>query len=518
MSKIGDLYKRAFRTGNFSYNAANWDKMESLLDESLPVTNSKSWLSKAATFALVGGLTLTGVLFNTSSENEIPIYKNIIAEKVNPNLQEKKSIVNEMEPERRSNQKVQKMAVVKDNINSKNDNQKPEKTDNSTQKKLLPKNLVTSSNRDPGDESILQIVKKENQFSTSISSIPESSLLAEQTGNILASTSLETVGGDSSEILNNIEISDKKSELRTFTSLAFLDPRKLQTQSHSMELIAFDYKKYKSRIKLKMAPKLFVGLGVVSEKLDNDEDLNINVSEEIKNVALTEGGNNVYEAGINAGMKWKGLVIYSGLMIRQQRAEYNINYSHTTNWEEENIETETNLSEVNKTFLGDEIKTVIRDGKKYFERTPIYQIDSVYETNSDTGFTTHSNTQGLDEKFTYKINYVTIPLNVGYEYQINRFFVSVNVGMNMSVLSSVSGNVYNSETNSVVAFNDKSDLNPIVYIANAAVGIGYNMSPQLSLTVQPRFTKSLNSSFKETSDFATTYHGTGANFMLQYNF
>ena len=127
MSKIGDLYKRAFRTGNFSYNAANWDKMESLLDESLPVTNSKSWLSKAATFALVGGLTLTGVLFNTSSENEIPIYKNIIAEKVNPNLQEKKSIVNEMEPERRSNQKVQKMAVVKDNINSKNDNQKMSK-------------------------------------------------------------------------------------------------------------------------------------------------------------------------------------------------------------------------------------------------------------------------------------------------------------------------------------------------------------------------------------------------------
>jgi len=509
MSKIDDLYKRAFGTGSYSYEDVNWDKMESLLDDSLPVSTTSYWLGKAASFTLVAGITLMGVLFNAPTELLVPEAKNLFSENIEPveKQQDNAEMAGDAQLENRTSTSENrfteegKVETLEENqtTNLSKPNTPLKAVRNGVLTAKLQKTSIPATGQNQKSNSLLRIVKD---------NIPEKTLVGL---NAIAAT--ET---------NNKELIKPTEEIinpaRSFTSLEFMKSPSFQLGEDDINLMAFDFKKNKAKTKLKGSPQLFVGLRFISERLDNDEDLNINVSEEIKNVALVDLKNNSNAAGINFGLKWKGLVVNSGILYKQQASKYNIYYSHTNNWDEQSINSETTLTDVNRTYLGYEMSTYEKDGKTHWLRTPIYQDDSVFQTTTDTSYTAHSNTQELDEKFGYKINYVSIPLTVGYEHQVNRFFVSVNIGMNMDVLSTVSGNIYNANSNRVLAFNDKKDLNPIVYSANAAIGVGYDISPQLSFTIQPRVSKSLNSTFKEDSDFATTYQSVGANFMLRYNF
>lgn len=508
MSKIDDLYKRAFGTGHYSYDDANWDKMESILDDSLPASSTYSWLGKVASFTIIGGLTLFGTLFNSPSKLGLQESTILISQNLSEQENQKQESIESKEGYRVGPKERSEMVVVKDV------DQAQSSSINPRQNKPAERTTLLTSTK-------LSIEEPKKQ--TDLSSSGEPSKPSENyntqeglIGSLAVNNDVLETDKKSKDVINTV--SSIPASIRSFTSLAFIEAPSLEVNIDKIDLSAFDFNKHKAKIKLRGAPQYFVGLGVVSQRLNNDEDLNINVNDEIKNVALVDLQNNSNAAGLNFGLKWKGIVVSSGLLYKRQSSEYKIYYSHTNNWEEQNINSETNLARVNKTYVGSEMSTVERDGQTFWLKTPIYEVDSVFETTIDTSYVSQSSTQELDEKFAYKINYVSIPLTVGYEYQINKFFVSVNVGMNMDILSNVSGNIYNTEENKVISFNDESQLQPVVYSANASVGLGYNISPKMSFTVQPRVSKSLNSTFKDDSDFATTYQSVGANFMLRYNF
>tara|TARA_B100000508_G_scaffold135364_1_gene127062 strand:- start:23287 stop:24840 length:1554 start_codon:yes stop_codon:yes gene_type:complete len=517
MSKIDTLYKRAFGTDKHEYNDANWEKMESLLDDVLPVKESTSWLSRAASFALVAGLTLVGTLFIDQSPELLETDRYSQTQNEGQDLKGETAVPSNDRDLVKTNNKI---------VNT-----------TSSMRVVKYTSPVLASTTIPGKEDVSKTSSTlaEDNFAPNRSVLTISSNSATPSGlvhvaglsNSLASAELEnsivklglSLGKKPISIVNEpskIERTNTPAPaIRSMTSLEFMSRPDLVLDVESMSLLSYQPAKGK-RIKYRVSPKVFTELAVVSEQLDNDLDLNIYVSEEIKNVALVNMKNNNSEVGMNLGFKWKGLVVSSGVFYKKHSAAYRLYYSHTRNWEEQNIQTETTM-EVDSTFIRTDVILPV-DGETTYTMKDIYQVDSTYYTTSDTTRIARSSTDELDEYFDYKIRYVSIPLNIGYEHQISRFFVSVNVGMNMSFLANASGSIYNSRTNQVESFVDKQDLNSVLYTANASVGVGYNFSPQLSLAVQPRLSKALNSTFKSTSDFATTYMGYGANFALRYSF
>ena len=117
-----------------------------------------------------------------------------------------------------------------------------------------------------------------------------------------------------------------------------------------------------------------------------------------------------------------------------------------------------------------------------------------------------------------KLKYVSVPLNISYEHSINRWFLSIGAGMQFNMLTSTSGTFYNPETDKIESFRANDILNPVVYVARASVGIGYNFTPNWSAVVQPHIVSSLNTQFKESSEYATKFQGYGANLKLRYSF
>ena len=231
MSKIDDLYNRAFGTRNYSYNDANWEKMESLLDDSLPITTSSSWLGKVASLALVGGLTVLGVLFNSPSKVAVPpsnaLFSQAIAVDENENaaaLAEKKSTSNPKLSIVRNDDLLANSDVLPI-INSK------EKILKGTQKTLIE------------DAASIKLILPNavKHFAQNQVKLAHNKV-AGDFENFLSQSNKEE-----DKIEMKEEVKTPENQIRTFTSLTFMNSPVLKADLEDINLKAFDYSKNKAK-------------------------------------------------------------------------------------------------------------------------------------------------------------------------------------------------------------------------------------------------------------------------------
>ena len=276
MSKIDTLYKRAFGTDKHEYNDANWEKMESLLDDVLPVKESTSWLSRAASFALVAGLTLVGTLFIDQSPELLETDRYSQTQNEGQDLKGETAVPSNDRDLVKTNNKI---------VNT-----------TSSMRVVKYTSPVLASTTIPGKEDVSKTSSTlaEDNFAPNRSVLTISSNSATPSGlvhvaglsNSLASAELEnsivklglSLGKKPISIVNEpskIERTNTPAPaIRSMTSLEFMSRPDLVLDVESMSLLSYQPAKGK-RIKYRVSPKVFTELAVVSEQLDNDLDLNI---------------------------------------------------------------------------------------------------------------------------------------------------------------------------------------------------------------------------------------------------
>lgn len=523
MSNIDDLYKRAFGTGEPQYNDVGWERMEQMLDEQMP-TSRPNYVKRAAVFLSV--ITLT--LVNWSSVNQLS--NNYISEKPKNQQEPINYLVtsNELSTDNVPENKLQVVA-----------NSTPKTVNQSatfTQKTIKPSidNGTLGPSNTPNK---LAVVGKQNTVESadikhieSINTTEQGLALNKNSFSLLGPIEklMAKVANYTSEPVFASLVKVPQTPIKAVKNLIVPERSIVQIEkldfvnSATVSNLNIDQsigRQDLPKLRIKGSPRFTLAAVYSTDQLSNLSSLNIDVNSEITNVALVNTGNSFTNYGIEAGVKIKGWTFNSGVQLAEHKTSYKMFYSYSKEWVEQQISSNTNLDRVDSTFIRNELGEVTRNGKTFIDVVKThYSYDSVYTTTTDTNYKNHVLLTELDEQFTQHIKYISVPVNVGFEHRINRIVLGVGAGINFNFLTGSSGTFYNPETNSIEAFNAKEFLNPVVYMANLNVGLGYNLNHHWTAMVQPHISASLNEAFKKNSPYATQVQGYGANFKLRYTF
>jgi hypothetical protein len=107
----------------------------------------------------------------------------------------------------------------------------------------------------------------------------------------------------------------------------------------------------------------------------------------------------------------------------------------------------------------------------------------------------------------YKYQQVGLPVRLAYRLNLKKVYALFSGGVNMNFLVQ---NAIVPQTNQVQAvkfgFNDKnSPFRAVQWATTTSVGLGYEVSHQMSILIAPEFTYSLSSMLREEQQQANTY-------------
>ncbi len=204
-----------------------------------------------------------------------------------------------------------------------------------------------------------------------------------------------------------------------------------------------------------------------------------------------------WTADLNFGYKLKRFYIESGIGYQEikQNGDYRIEYetNDSIGFYNEVVSFELNPNNTNEISYNTNKKTVYDSVEHFTHQSPLY-----------------------------KYNYVNIPLKIGYRFlQHDKLSVSVETGIIFSILSSVvdpkvTYNTPESKLNSIVNYTPEHAKNNIrIHIGLRA---NYNIARSISLSVQPEFTKFVNSIYTNKVNGNEMPYTMGVRFGLFFNF
>lgn len=220
---------------------------------------------------------------------------------------------------------------------------------------------------------------------------------------------------------------------------------------------------------------------------------------------------------IVVGVKKNGFKFASGIGVSSISKTYSYKFSEQTTTTNMTVESNTELESVDSSFSHYEIKEFGTENNSNFDiATAVYQVDSNYVTTFDTTTTSKTTTNNHDIALAYQLNYVFVPIQVGYEYAIKRFFVDINAALQVGILSNYNGYKYNEKFEGSKSIITSKDLNPVTLNYTLSVGAGYNLTPTIAVIAQPMYSSSIVGAFKAIKP--NKISGFGGKLALRYEF
>jgi len=122
-------------------------------------------------------------------------------------------------------------------------------------------------------------------------------------------------------------------------------------------------------------------------------------------------------------------------------------------------------------------------------------IDSIYQMTIDT--TTSSSTSKVSYNGVSQAQYIHIPFQIGYLYNINRFMLGIQANIRYNLLYNASGKFY--ENNKVNEFDKTNSIFKNSYFdVSIKASIYYNFYNNLSLHGSVKYTPQLNNTFQNS--------------------
>ncbi len=366
--------------------------------------------------------------------------------------------------------------------------------------------------------SSLRIVRVKNNLTES--SVLASNSTIKKTANINALVSLEN---ESIQATNSEEIQfDKASsatENITLSRFTKINSRHIagisfKTAHDELDGPLADETEFGEKIKQSSLTQYFIQGGLYYLKLNPDIVDQNNIPEDFEKVFKSFG---MSGGEILVGMKRKGFKTATGIGVSSISKTFAYKFSEENISTNEYINSITYLDNVDSSFSHYEISEFQNNNNSNFDiGASVYQVDSNFITVSDTTRTTSKEVTESNIALAYQLNYLNIPIQIGYEIEIKRFFVDINAALQLGVLTNYNGYKYNDKAEGSKTTITSTDLNPVTLSCSIAVGAGYNVTPTISVIAQPVYSSTLVGAFKNIKP--NKISGFGGKLALRYLF
>ena len=142
-----------------------------------------------------------------------------------------------------------------------------------------------------------------------------------------------------------------------------------------------------------------------------------------------------------------------------------------------------------------------------FELNPVNQNEIYYNTKTTTVFDSVSHYTHYSPVYQY--NYITIPIKFGYSvFMINKFNLTAEAGVIFSMLNNTitpANNFDIPESNVIKVVNNTPTRANNNYSIHMALRLNYNVHKSLTISLQPEFSKYLNSIYENSNNSHKPY-------------
>ena len=217
------------------------------------------------------------------------------------------------------------------------------------------------------------------------------------------------------------------------------------------------------------------------------------------------------------GAKRKGVFAFSGVGLSRIAKTYSYQFSISHTETHTQINSNTYLQSVDSTFSHYIIEEENAANTSNFDiAQAVYSVDSNFVTTHDTIVSSSTTNDEKSVALAYNLDYITLPLYIGYEVEHKRFFANVSAGVNVGVLTNYNGFKYNEKHEALRSPVTSSDLNPITLSYTVSIGVGYDITPTIAVNAQPVYSSTLIGSFKNIKPDQVS--GFGGKLGLRYQF
>ena len=366
--------------------------------------------------------------------------------------------------------------------------------------------------------SALSIVRFKNELTESSLLASNSSVKETANNNALVSSENESTQTTNLEDVQ-FDKPSQTTENITLTRFPKINSRQIagisiKTAHEELDGPLADETEFGGKIKQSSLTQYFIQGGLYYLKLNPDIIDQNNIPEdfekEFKSFSLSGGE-------ILVGMKRKGFKIASGIGVSSISKTFAYKFSEENISTAESINAITYLDNVDSSFSHYEIKEFQNSNNSNFDiGASVYQVDSNFITVTDTTRTTSKEVTESNLALAYQLNYLNIPIQIGYEIEIKRFFVDINAALQLGVLTNYNGYKYNDKAEGSKTIIASNDLNPVTLSYFVAVGAGYNITPTISVIAQPIYSSTLVGAFKNIKP--NKIAGLGGKLALRYQF
>jgi len=206
------------------------------------------------------------------------------------------------------------------------------------------------------------------------------------------------------------------------------------------------------------------------------------------------------QLGINLGAKYDNFFGAIGIHFNQVQSTINVGEATLVTQTEQSIAERTIIDQIDSILIRTPVIKVPAGSDFVFQSgAPQYNVDTTIATVYDTTNTTSEVENTANSTLNYKLQYLYIPLQIGYEYPIKNFFIGAGVGLDLGVLINNKGELFDVESNQIVDVTTSDLVNKTTLGYNLQLAFGYFLKPNLSIAIRPNLRQQIISPFKNSN-------------------
>lgn len=486
-----------------------WPDAKVLLDGHF--AKRKRWfLYFAGSLLLI--ISITGIVFNNQKNNVITASLNQAKTKLNSNQIQVKNTTHI------NNKKIKTDALV---VNESNETSTKLENQNTTVKNNTKPSTVSNfstinnftSTKLENQNAQIEIDQKSNNYKNDNLVSASTSMIENNNQSITEVDNIDLPNASSTSELpiDNQAIDGERSKTIVFSKMPLLTFKMIEQKLNHMinenkyeGLINDDY--FNNIKKFHYFISAYAGMQAVNKQIKADPMFTEYA--DIRNAS--EKNINTRYFGINLTIENKDLMFQTGI-------EYNA-IGEQNNYEAKSKQWIKNDEKVwdvyNKQII--KIDTVYHFGIVNYNQTIVNVKDSTLLTKSDSIFAYQTDNAIAKANAKTTINYLEIPLMVGYQFKFGNLAIAPFVGISVGYLTKSQGMYINKTITGIEEINDANLMTTFNFNYQLKLQLGYNINDNFMLTLTPQYRNNLFTVSPKSSEISTKYSTIGASFGLSY--
>jgi len=162
------------------------------------------------------------------------------------------------------------------------------------------------------------------------------------------------------------------------------------------------------------------------------------------------------------------------------------------------------------------VDTVYHFGIVNYNQTIMNVKDSTLLTKSDSVFIYHTDSNIVKANGKTTINYLEIPLMIGYQFKFGKVSIAPFGGISVGYLTKSEGMYINKTITGIEEINDANLITTFNFKYQLKLQLAYNLSDKIMFMLAPQFSNNLFSVSSKLSGISTKYSALGASFGINY--